>query len=457
MNAAGLNQETEFGINELFISYTNLEGIIESGNSVFARVSGYSHDRLQGAPHSIVRHADMPKAVFKLFWSTIKSKKSICAYVKNRSKDGKYYWVLATAFPSDNGYFSIRIKPSTEILNQVKKIYSEMVAIEKNSSVDESTAHLLKSLNQLGYDSYQDFSYDALFKELRSRTKHLLENNHTAESIDHTNVGKSSEYKFLKNLKLVCETRLTNLRRVILNAEESFQVTNSIQAQTSEVIAACKRLNNLGLNMSVTANKLGSDGVSLSVVSNIFQKNVSNVFQKFDEFSKHSITMVAQYRESLYHSCMALLQWEMLVYLANESLGAHTGDYKKDVRNIMHVIGVLRPQLLSTMYVLGDSFHGLGTYSKQIKSLLNTFESLDVVRIGGLVESSRTAQTEESFAPYVREITNFIEQVQGPIACIDKSSSKLDVFYKEFQHHISDMAYELVEMDMMNTTRKAVI
>ncbi|MEM2126352.1 MAG: PAS domain S-box protein, partial [Candidatus Methanosuratincola sp.] len=81
------------------ISETDTRGIITYANPKFCEVSGYSLDELLGKPHNIVRHPDMPKEVFKDLWDTIKAGKIWQGEVKNRRKDGSYYWVLATVGP----------------------------------------------------------------------------------------------------------------------------------------------------------------------------------------------------------------------------------------------------------------------------------------------------------------------------------------------------------------------
>ena len=75
-------QEAEFQIGELFISRTDKRGIIEYCNSVFTRISGYSEEQLIGAPHKIIRHRDMPKSIFKIFWNKLQANESVVAYVK---------------------------------------------------------------------------------------------------------------------------------------------------------------------------------------------------------------------------------------------------------------------------------------------------------------------------------------------------------------------------------------
>lgn len=91
--------EVPFTFEELFFSRTNWRGVILAGNSVFQRVSLYSWDELIQKPHNVIRHPDMPKGVFWLLWDTIKKGEPVGAYVKNRAKDGRYYWVFAIVTP----------------------------------------------------------------------------------------------------------------------------------------------------------------------------------------------------------------------------------------------------------------------------------------------------------------------------------------------------------------------
>ena len=91
--------EAPFGLGEVFFSRTDQRGVIKTGNYVFKRVSNYEWEELIGAPHKIIRHPDMPKAVFWLLWDAIAKGKPVGAYVKNRAKDGLHYWVYACVVP----------------------------------------------------------------------------------------------------------------------------------------------------------------------------------------------------------------------------------------------------------------------------------------------------------------------------------------------------------------------
>ncbi len=88
--------ETKVPEAEIIISRTDLKGIITYANHIFCEISGYDDHELIGKPHSIVRHPDMPKAVFKELWESLEKTGKWEGYVKNLRKDNGYYWVYAS-------------------------------------------------------------------------------------------------------------------------------------------------------------------------------------------------------------------------------------------------------------------------------------------------------------------------------------------------------------------------
>jgi PAS domain S-box-containing protein len=100
-----LENEAAFGVHEIFFSITEHDSTILSGNEVFVQISGYTKEELTGRYHNLVRHPDMPRILFKTLWEYLQAEKPIVAYVKNRTKEGDYYWVLAAVFPSKSDLF----------------------------------------------------------------------------------------------------------------------------------------------------------------------------------------------------------------------------------------------------------------------------------------------------------------------------------------------------------------
>ena len=155
--------ELRFDENLFIVSKTDLKGRITYANDLFVEVSEYSEDELIGAPHNILRHADMPRAVFKLLWDAIGSGKEIFAYVKNRTKNGKYYWVHAYVTPEFDpktkaitGYHSVRRSPSPKGVAAIAPLYEKMLQVERSGGMDASLRLLKETLSQ-HKASYDDF------------------------------------------------------------------------------------------------------------------------------------------------------------------------------------------------------------------------------------------------------------------------------------------------------------
>ena len=89
------NKEHMVEESAFLVSKTDLKGRITYCNEPFLKIVGAKQAEVLGKPHNIIRHPDMPRAIFKLLWERIKNKEEIFAYVKNKSFDGGYYWVFA--------------------------------------------------------------------------------------------------------------------------------------------------------------------------------------------------------------------------------------------------------------------------------------------------------------------------------------------------------------------------
>ena len=167
--------EAPFHLSEVFYSRTDDRGLIQFGNDIFYRVAHFDPSEMKGAPHNIIRHPDMPRGVFWLFWDAIKRGRSMGAYVKNKAKDGLYYWVYAIVIPSGDGYLSVRIKPTSPVFETIKKEYANLLCAQQSEglSPEDSAKKLLKKLNELGFDSYHSFAAHALTEELTARNTGL--------------------------------------------------------------------------------------------------------------------------------------------------------------------------------------------------------------------------------------------------------------------------------------------
>ncbi|MBF7048922.1 PAS domain-containing protein [Campylobacter volucris] len=145
-----MSKEIILEANTLITSKTDLKGDIIYANDDFLKYAGYSMKEILYKPHSIVRHPDMPKTVFKCLWDYIQEGKEIFAFVKNKTKHNDYYWVFTnvTASYDENGniinYYSVRRKPKQEAIATIEKVYQMLLEAEKNGGIKAGIEELMK-------------------------------------------------------------------------------------------------------------------------------------------------------------------------------------------------------------------------------------------------------------------------------------------------------------------------
>ncbi|KGM14641.1 hypothetical protein N867_18655 [Actinotalea fermentans ATCC 43279 = JCM 9966 = DSM 3133] len=157
--------EREFGREQIIVSKTDLQGRITYANDVFCDVSGYREGELVGAPHNVIRHPDMPMAVFQLLWDTVQAGEELFAYVVNLASDGGHYWVLAHVTPSFGpggrivGYHSNRRWVPPQVRRQMAALYADVRRAEagdapKKARIAAGTAALHARLDGRTYDEF---------------------------------------------------------------------------------------------------------------------------------------------------------------------------------------------------------------------------------------------------------------------------------------------------------------
>ncbi len=166
------NTERFFAEDDIIVSKTDIKGRITYANQSFCHMAGYKEVELLGQPHSIIRHPDMPRAVFKLLWDAVLDRREIFAYVKNMSRNGDYYWVFAHVTPSYDskggviGFHSSRRVPDRNVLTKtIIPLYTDILREEKRQQNGQKelaagfdfVVNFLKSRNT---------SYDALIFSL---------------------------------------------------------------------------------------------------------------------------------------------------------------------------------------------------------------------------------------------------------------------------------------------------
>lgn len=154
------NTEYQMAAGRPIVSKTDLKGKITYVNPYFVEVSGFTEEELLGAPHNLVRHPDMPAEAFADLWKTLQEGELWTALVKNRRKNGDYYWVVANVTPCmENGrvvgYMSVRTKPTREQIREAEELYRRLregtadVMLRRGSVIGKGFLARLRRLGEM--------------------------------------------------------------------------------------------------------------------------------------------------------------------------------------------------------------------------------------------------------------------------------------------------------------------
>ena len=167
-------QERLVKVSESISTRTDSRGVIESVNAAFIAVSGFTSDEALGKPHNLIRHPDIPRAVYHALWEGIKSGEIFFAVTKNRCKNGDHYWTLGYFKPSFQdgtreiiGYRSTRKGLyDTQLKHRFDELFSEVRKVElscpRSEQVQAGLMALAKGLKKRGFSDYQAMSRLAL-------------------------------------------------------------------------------------------------------------------------------------------------------------------------------------------------------------------------------------------------------------------------------------------------------
>lgn len=301
-----------FQIEEIFFSRTDDRGIIVAANYIFMRVSGYSWDDLLGTPHKVIRHPDMPKGVFWLFWDALKKGNQIGAYVKNKAKDGLYYWVYAVAMPFQDGYLSLRIKPTNEMHEIIETEYEILLKKEQEDGIspEESATLLVERLNELGFSDYSIFASDAMMRELRSRDAQM------------------------DNLPYEAADRF----------DQMISAANKLHDETASLIVSFDAISTVPTNMRIIAARLEPSGGAISSLSQNYWEMSEEMSLWFQNYVSGEGSNFSAIRNSLIDcqfSCgTARILTEVAASFSEErrAMGHVDVDLEKDQMNEMATI-----------------------------------------------------------------------------------------------------------------------
>lgn len=346
--------EVPFRFNELFFSRTDLRGKIQAGNSVFQRVSQYSWAEMLNKPHNIVRDPEMPRGLFYYLWDKLRRSEPMGGYVKNRAKDGRYYWVFAIVTPIADGYMSVRLKPSSPLLDLVKQEYARAYREERTSGISpaESCALLMKRVEELGFRSYETFMAMALGQEMSARASAL---------------GLPPDPVVSAFLSLV-----TSSQSLLDAATTIFEGYNSHRF--------------VPLNLQVQAGRLGEVGAAIGMIStnySILSDEIRNGMGTFIGAAHDAATTIA---EGAFLLGTAMIQQEIIDIFRKEDQTDAQVDHMREMRILQEQRDTYHHKAVSNLQAIQRDIERFHTETQQMKRLAS---GLAAIRLMGKVESGR--------------------------------------------------------------------
>lgn len=379
-----------FGLDELFFSTTDAGGRIRTGNPVFTRVSGYDAAELAGRAHNVVRHPDMPRVVFRVLWDHLQAGEPVAAYVKNRTKDGRPYWVVATASPLSDGHLSVRFKPSGEHFPVVRDLYGELRAIEAEAeaagasraeAIEASTARLDAVLRGMGLPDYGAFMRLFLPAELRSRERALegspywdrLWDGHPAAA-----EGRSGLLQVLAAFRGVS----ARMRHLFARLADHEALSAALAARSRDLTGDTRLLS---LNALLGARRYGEDGAALSVVAGLIGTEAERTAAVTAELNRHADLLAGLLGDQTFRVTVGRLQSEMAVFFALEALGGGD-DCHAELAVLDDALSRSADAIGGVASALGD---GLRSVTAQVDAVGALLHTLDVLQLNGTIEASR--------------------------------------------------------------------
>ena len=410
---AATSEESFFDFPEFLFSRTDPRGVIEAGNSVFQRVSEFDWDKLKGAPHKIIRHPEMPTGVFWLFWKTLERRAHIGAYVLNRSKTGKPYWVFAIASPVPDGFISVRIKPSTDHFKRVKEIYAKLLAAEKEEGLSpiQSGRRLLSYIRDLGFRDYKSFQARALTEELAA--------------ID-THCGRPKD-------------------QVLGNFAELSEAIEGFNQEAERVVATFTRLSTVPWNLRLIASRIEPEGGPITAISANYASSAREVSEIVQSFSTEGSGSVQRTQRAViraeFLTGVARIQREVEEAVSRESQAAVHVDREKECGILRaqteHYIALSREAVGNVAEIARDMSQSMDTLKRLVMALTSTasvcrVESARINNSGGNLHAvvDNLNQYQSVAAKHLDEFTALNATVQARAAALAERLASKDKLHR---------------------------
>lgn len=430
------NKRVPFPKNAKIISFTDLKGIITKVNKPFIDISGYSEEELVGKPHNIVRHPDMPKEVFALMWSTIKAGKSFMGIVKNRTKNGDYYWVNAFISPVFDrgqivGYESVRYAPNEKDVLRSIAVYEKI----KNGQPLTSKLPVIPKAIQLS-------AVCAVVTAGLFFVHPLLA----------VASGVVSCFATAANQRYIMKRKVKNLNKLMAAVYDHPVGALCYSKDREDEIISALRLSILSnnANMMSMINRVGDavDGLrnKTNTCSVYAHESTDYVVQQSDK-SNQIHSSIANVTESLGNLADAV---NMTNDYANETADLVTATSALSVNN-RNALNDIRAGSENMGKIIEDVAADADRISALLKQIISISEHTNLLALNAAIEAARAGENGKGFAVVADEVRNLAFKSKDCTSQIHRSvedlikNSQIAVISSKKSLELSEAGHEAIE------------
>lgn len=471
------------------VTKTDLKGKILYANPEFVRLSGYSKEELLGQSHNIVRHPDMPAAAFADLWITIRAGKPWRGLVKNRCKNGDFYWVEAYVTPITEhgkvtGYMSVRNKPSEQQKQQAEALYravnqgtQTMPMTPINRAVSMKQSVLLFSILNLalavGIKLFAGTGWDWFFAAilvLATGGGGLYFSATMAQAINEMKRGMLalSEGNFNAKIKLVGNAEfvelLTGLQSMQINLRA---IISDVLLASNEVRSEAKQLDALSASLLARSHQQSSSfaGVASALEQlTVSVSEISDATQASSNNSEAAQRIVGEGTQRMAQSILATQQVVSVVDNARDQVNALT-DAVSHINQVANAIAEIAEQtnLLSLNAAIeaaraGESGRGFAIVADEVRRLAERTQqsTQDIASIIQRVQeqTNLVLQTMSQAVEDVGRGTSMIATSNESLSEIARVSEDSMVSARQIAERLNEQTHASTEvahsMDIMN-------
>ncbi|WP_158964665.1 PAS domain-containing protein [Chachezhania sediminis] len=367
-----------FAPHQIIYSRSDERGVILFGNATFQEISEYSWAELRGAPHKIIRHPDMPRGIFWIMWDRLTRGLPVVAYVKNRTRSGRYYWALAYVSPCPGGYLSIRIRPDDDLRATMEAEYSALLAREETQNLkpERSAEAFLARLKELGHIDYEAFMRTALTQELKART-----------------------------------SRLGRTDRIRANALDGIlELSQQADDYVQRMAAGFRNIRAEPINMRILSNRMEDGGAAISSISQNYEVMAADMGQDLASLDTGDGETFGQIRSAVTEGHFALHAAEIAMEAAlemtthREALAGHGVDIDAELALIHQFAALTQHRSVDSLKLIAGHAERLSETCRRLRRRIN---GLDVVKLMCRVESGRLENPDAALTGIIDRLAKF--------------------------------------------------